>query len=287
MLTRQKALLRFIANAGDHIGKTRLQKLSFVLRSEIKDSPTSLVYQFVPYQFGPYSFTLNHELRSLESEGYVRLHEQDIQIQPSIKIPDLDRGLTYAVDMVSRRFASVKTETLVSLVYKQDPWYTAKARDKSKRLSTIPKTSCHVFTIGYEGLMLEGLLDLLLRNGIERLIDVRANPVARRFGFHRSTLLRHCQDLNIEYVHIPELGIDSESRSDLNSPKAYETLFYRYETETLAINQEAVALATKLILEKPSALMCMEADCLYCHRSYLAREISRKTELGIRELRIR
>ncbi len=286
MLTRQKALLRFIANDGGSIGKTRLQKLSFVLNGEIKDSPTNLVYQFVPYQFGPYSFTLNHELKALESEGYIHIFDQEIKVLPSVKLPEFDRPLTNAVDMVSRRFASVKTDALVSIVYRDEPWYTSKARDKSKRTSTIPKTSCRVFTVGYEGLMLEGLLDLLLRNGIERLIDVRANPVARRFGFHRSTLLKHCQYLGIDYVHIPELGIDSESRSDLNGFKAYEALFLRYETEILPSNKQAVSIASKLITEKPSALMCMEADCLTCHRSYLAREISRNTDLGIQELRV-
>ncbi len=86
MLTRQKALLRLIANDGTHMGKTRLQKLAFLLRDEISDSPTSRVYQFVPYHFGPYSFTLSHELRNLESDGFVRISEQDIHILKGVEI---------------------------------------------------------------------------------------------------------------------------------------------------------------------------------------------------------
>ena len=34
--------------------------------------------------------------------------------------------------------------------------------------------------------MLDGLLDILLKAGVKKLIDVRCNPVARRFGFTRA-----------------------------------------------------------------------------------------------------
>lgn len=285
MLTRQKALLRLIANGGTHIGKTRLQKLAFLLRDEITDSPTSQVYQFVPYQFGPYSFTLSHELKSLESDGFIRISEQDIHLLDGVQVPVVDKQLAYSIDTLSRRFAAVKTDVLVSTVYKRFPWYTCNARDKAKRLAKPIHSPLAIYTVGYEGLMLEGLLDLLLQNGIERLIDVRANPVARRFGFHKSTLLRHCSDLNIDYVHIPELGIASSERAGLVGSKEFEALFCQYEAGTLKRELAAIARATSLIREKPSALLCMEADCTSCHRSRLAVRIREEIELPILELR--
>jgi uncharacterized protein (DUF488 family) len=47
---------------------------------------------------------------------------------------------------------------------------------------------------------------------IRRLIDVRSNPTARRYGFHESTLDRLVNRLSIEYRHFAELGIRSEIR---------------------------------------------------------------------------
>jgi uncharacterized protein (DUF488 family) len=267
------------------MGKTRLQKLAFLLRDEISDSPTSRVYQFVPYHFGPYSFTLSHELRNLESDGFVRISEQDIHILKGVEIPAVDMQFGRSIDSLSRRFAAVKTEVLISTVYKRFPWYTCNARDKTKRLAKPKKSPIAIYTVGYEGLMLEGLLDLLLQNGIERLIDVRANPVARRFGFHKSTLVRHCSDLNIDYVHIPELGIASSERAGLVESKDFENLFFQYEAGTLKRELPAIARATCLIQEKPSALLCMEADGRSCHRSRLAARIGKDIELPILELR--
>jgi len=285
MLTRQKALLRLIANEGGSIGKTRLQKLAFSLRDEVVGSPTSKVYQFVPYHFGPYSFTMTHELTKLASEGIITISESEIALSDSVPNIILEPALRTSVDYVSRRFANVKTEALVTTVYSRNPWYTAKARDKAKRTSKVPSASPAIFTVGYEGLMLEGLLDLLLRNGIKRLIDVRANPVARQFGFHKSTLQRHCCDLDIEYVHVPELGIASVERSSLDDQRSYDLLFSKYEAHTLKSQCRLVEQVGKMILETPSALMCMEADCYCCHRTTLAREIHRQLGLSIKELR--
>ena len=286
MLTRQKALIRLIANEGGSIGKTRLQKLAFSLREAVDGSPTSKVYQFIPYHFGPYSFTLTHELAKLEAEGIVRISESEITLSDLVPNLILEPALRTSIDFVSRKYANVKTDVLVKTVYARNPWYTSKARDKAKRVQDAPSVNLAIFTVGYEGLMLEGLLDLLLRNGIKRLIDVRANPVARQFGFHRSTLQRHCRDIDIEYTHIPELGITSEDRSGLDGQRSYDLLFSKYARETLISQDLVVDLVGSMLAEKPSALMCMEADCSCCHRTTLARALQQKIGLPIQELRL-
>ena len=63
MINRQRALIRFIANEGGRIKLLRLVKLSFLLRETAEEIPKSNLYDFIPYHYGPYSFTLNHELR--------------------------------------------------------------------------------------------------------------------------------------------------------------------------------------------------------------------------------
>jgi uncharacterized protein (DUF488 family) len=136
----------------------------------------------------------------------------------------LDRTFAKKIDSLSRRYQNVITSTLVSRVYSDYPWYTTLAKNTTLRKVVVPvakPTVFIVFTVGYEGLMLDGLLDLLLRNGVKRLVDVRCNPEARRFGFHKSTMARHCQDLAIQYTHLPELGIPSNKRTDLNDSESY------------------------------------------------------------------
>jgi len=141
-----------------------------------------------------------------------------------------------------------------------------------------------VFTAGYEGLQIDGFLDLLVQTGIQRLIDVRNNPVARRYGFHKSTLNRLCGHLSIEYVHIPELGIVSEDRQGLDTSADYNKLFDIYERSTLPKQSTSVDRVGKMMVQKPSVLVCMEAEACRCHRSRLGAEVSRLTGLPLSHL---
>lgn len=69
--------------------------------------------------------------------------------------------------------------------------------------------------------------------GIAALIDVRANPVSRKYGFARSSLSDIAGKLDIDYTHIPELGISSKDRSQLCDFDSYQELLDRYERKTL------------------------------------------------------
>jgi uncharacterized protein (DUF488 family) len=231
MINRQRALIRIIANEGGRVTMLRLVKLSFLLRESAENVPKSTLYEFIPYHYGPYSFTLNHELRASERDGWVRTSESDVALlrKPEPEVSKLDRGLANEIDSLTRRYRNVGTPTLVSRVYANYPWYTSRAKDERLQDAAVPTGSPAIFTVGYEGLMLDGLLDLLLRTGVKRLIDVRCNPVARRFGFHKSTLDRHCRDVAIQYSHVPELGIPSSKRADLDDQKSYNRLFDYYE----------------------------------------------------------
>ena len=114
---------------------------------------------------------------------------------------------------------------------------------------------------------------------------MRGNPIARRYGFHKATLHRICNDIGIEYVHFASLGIPSAWRAELSDHSSYQRLFERYEAEILPRQSSAVDSVAGLVAESPSALMCMEADHDCCHRSRLGAEVARRTSLPIRELR--
>ena len=115
---------------------------------------------------------------------------------------------------------------MVDAVYRKYPWFTMNSDVLQKRTVKRPKAEPAVYTkIGYEGLMVDSLLDILLRKGISRLVDVRCNPIARRYGFHRSTLMGLCADLGIEYVHVASLGVPSAWRVNLSDSESGESLF--------------------------------------------------------------
>lgn len=287
MITRQKAILRLLANEGGATTKLRLVKLAFLLRQTAAHAPASGTYEFLPYHYGPYSFTLSYDLRSLERDGWIRILDANLLATRPLmdETSSLDRSFRWEIDNLVEDRRSVSTDELVRSVYRDYPWFTARAKNLALRANLLPVADLAVYTVGYEGLMLDGFLDLLLRNGIRQLADVRCNPVARRFGFHKSTLARHCADVGIDYIHLPELGIPSGLRQSLNSTEAYTKLFAEYERQILPANGDALATASRLLCEKPTALMCMEADARCCHRTSLARELASRTSLPLRELR--
>jgi uncharacterized protein (DUF488 family) len=286
MLSRQRAILRLLQNEGGSISRLRLVKLAFLL-SRDPAAPRTAVYDFVPYKRGPFSFTLYHDLRSLQRDGWVVEGEHDITTAeaPDLEIAFLDRDVLALIDRISVAQLPVSTPALVDSIYRAYPWFTLNSEAVRKRAVTRPVATPAVYTVGYEGITVDGLLDLLLRKGMRRLIDVRCNPIARRYGFHKETLRRLCADVDIDYLHMAALGVPSAWRTDLSDEASYARLFERYDNEILPAQAMAVDKAEALISEMPSALMCMEANHHSCHRSRLGAEIARRTSLPVKELR--
>ena len=73
----------------------------------------------------------------------------------------------------------------------------------------------------------------LLKNDVKVLVDVRRNPLSMKFGFSKSLLKKYCAALDIEYVHFPEVGINSEARQELNTQSDYNALFLNYRTNDI------------------------------------------------------
>ena len=280
-----------LERAGRPVSHLELVKWVFLLAGETPSRGGDAFYDFVPYQYGPFSFTLFHEMRNLARDGYVAPIELDgreaweriNEVIPPTGAVSQEVYLD-AARIVSRSQGS-SSKDLIDYVYERYPWFTVNSR--IKKLDSRPKAPLAVHTIGYEGLSIDCLLNTLMREGIQCLVDVRRNPVARRYGFHRSTLSRLCTKVNIEYIHVPEVGIPSELRQNLNDQEAYDRLFARYESELLPAAQPAVQQIAKVVAEKPSALMCMEADPATCHRTRLGQRIAEITALPLNHIQER
>ena len=100
-----------------------------------------------------------------------------------------------------------------------------------------------------------------------------------KYGFSKSLLKKFCESVGIEYVHMPEVGIDSDQRQELNSQRDYDQLFRIYKKENLATTKEIQTKILELLqVKKRVALTCFEANICQCHRKPLAESICALSE---------
>src|SRR5579885_3368821 len=82
-----------------------------------------------------------------------------------------------------------------------------------------PSERADFFTLGYSGRKTEEILDLLKRHGVRTLLDIRQNPVSMyRPELSKANLVKLMTEHDIEYAHVPELGVPRDIRA-----KAIET----------------------------------------------------------------
>lgn len=282
MLNRQKALLEIVRLAGGEIDRMVLTKWAFLIRQETETRGGDAFYDFVPYQYGPFSFGLYQEMDKLVAQGYLQECGASAWKLGEIPAPLVERSIRADLTAVVSRFRQFSVEKLLDYVYDAYPQFTVNSRRKKLAERRVAPVS--VYTAGYEGKSIDAFLNGLIETGIMHLIDVRSNPIARRYGFHRSTLERLTGRLGIRYSHVPHLGISSELRQQLETQDDYEQLFRRYEGTTLKTEQAAIDTVSAWIREMPSVLVCMEAEPRCCHRARLANSVSRLTGLSITHL---
>jgi len=270
------------------VSRLELTKWSFLLHKETASMGGSAFYEFVPYHYGPFSFGLYYDIKGLLKKGYIEEGNnkswkitRPIVVWKSVK--NLNKAVKNDVDNIMRKYAGSPIKNVIDYIYDKYPWYTVNARSGSRFSKKTGKIA--VYTAGYEGTQIDGFLNFLLQNGIQRIIDVRKNPIARRYGFHKSTLNRLCDNLNIDYHHFPELGIPSSLRKNLSGDNDYQKLFSLYNKTVINDEQSSIKTVTNLINEKTSVLICSEADPAHCHRSHLAVPISENSGLDIKHLR--
>lgn len=283
MLNRQKTILEFLKTAERPVLRTELAMWSFLLRHEYDSSGGSAFYDFVPYQLGPFSFSLCQEIGKLTEQSYVSENgDESWSLNAEVPFKSPVTPVQRDVARIVRRFGDWDSEKLFDYIDAAYPNYTVNSRGQN--ITSQAETEPAVFTAGYEGLSVDAFLNLLIEHGVRRLIDVRHNPTARRYGFHRSTLQRLTGNLDIDYIHVPELGIHSSLRQELDTMDDRESLFDHYEKTTLSDNEKALDQVACWMKEKPSVLVCMESEAVCCHRSRVAKRISQRTSLPIKNL---
>jgi uncharacterized protein (DUF488 family) len=135
-------------------------------------------------------------------------------------------------------------------------------------------------TIGYEKSSLADFVATLRLAGVDTLVDVRERAQSRRPGFSKKALALALHNVEINYLHLPQLGDPKEGREAARAGKM--NLFREIYGEVIVGQpaQEALNLLINLILEQSVCLMCFERDHNDCHRKIVAEEL--EVRLGLK-----
>lgn len=290
MYYRRKLILALLQLFEGELEKIRLQKLLFLFtqsQQKAKSHVNGSIYDFIPYKFGCYSYSANADLTTMVNKGMLTETESHFKSNEKTDylklIEDPDRKQLQEIKLL---YSKMNAKALMKYTYIHYPYWATKSVKAESILTTEelekvyqckPKISKTIlFTIGYEGISLEEYLNRLLKNDVKVLVDVRNNPLSMKYGFSKSQLKRYCESLSIQYIHFPEVGIQSGQRQELNSQSDYDTLFAVYRKNNLPQTQPTQNKILGLLKQNYRiALTCFEANICQCHRKHLAAAISK------------
>ncbi|HEX3564004.1 MAG TPA: DUF488 domain-containing protein [Acidimicrobiales bacterium] len=124
-----------------------------------------------------------------------------------------------------------------------------------------------IYSVGYEGLELQGLVDHLTAAKVSLVVDVRLNPVSRKRGFSKKSLTTELDRMGIAYRHEPTLGNPQENRESFRRGDGEEG---RHRMRAV-LNGSGAALQRLVedARDKRVAVLCVERDRHRCHRQVI------------------
>jgi uncharacterized protein (DUF488 family) len=126
-----------------------------------------------------------------------------------------------------------------------------------------------IYSVGYEGLTLDGLVDRLSGAKVSVVVDVRLNPVSRRPGFSRKRLAEALTAAGIEYVHEKQLGNPQDNRDSFRDGDGKEGRA-RMRAILASDASDAMKRLVAMASKKRVALLCVEREHHRCHRCVIS-----------------
>lgn len=259
---RQRFLLSFIQSLPNGVSATELQKLVFLYIMNTHSD----YYEFVPYKFGSYSFQLAEDIEILRRDSFIHSDPKYIQATEKLKQEMLGPIAQERGNQLIRRvyraypYYAINSEIVDRLFEREEAEYFHNQRNLYRKNEQV------LFNIGYESKGVENFINTLILNDVRMLIDVRKNPISRKFGFSKGKLEHIMKTIGIKYVHIPELGIESEKRIGLETEEDYYNLFIEYEKTLVKRKRYLDDLYSLFEANVRVALMCFEKNPQQCHR---------------------
>ncbi|SMP62465.1 Uncharacterized conserved protein, DUF488 family [Sphaerochaeta associata] len=288
MLYRRKVFLNLVLRHKKPLSLVRLQALMFLL---VK-STGNAYYDFIPHTYGCYSISLYNDQEALtkqdvviEARGdspfnsFLSVDNQRVELD-SILLKDEDSPLLDKLicdsehqsddDLLERVLKAYPFYAIRSLLldrFSSDQVFISKIQTIRDHVTSAPR---YLYTIGYEGLSIDGFLQSLILQNIKTLVDVRKSAFSMRPEFRKKNLEAALMEAGIQYYPMPEVGIPASNRKELLPSGRRCDLFKWYSENTLPLCERYASVVARLVSRENIALMCYEKDPKDCHRSLFA-----------------
>ena len=233
------------------------------------------------------NYEVYKDKRALIERGFLLNDELRFAVSAPVgAFYSLNQSEKASLYLFHKQMSDLRGDALIRKTYLEYPEYMKLSEIKERILTTqeieslsgpceLPfENKATVFTIGYEGISIDEYLRRLIKADIDILVDVRRNPKSMKFDFNCKKLADYVSKVSIQYMGIPELGIPSDLRVDLDSEAAYRELFALYDKDILPKQTDKVNKISDLIKEgKKVALTCFEKDYNHCHRYRIAKKL--------------
>jgi len=256
--------MAIVQELGGTIQANIMQPLLFLYCHQFVDH--NHYYDFIPSADGPVSLQAEEDKKLLTRKKQLQAVDDWVAVE-GIKrhaVP-LDFFEKTATQRMKNQELHIKSrDELLAMIRESHPAYSTPGQtsDADEKM---------FFSIGYEGVSLEAYVNSLTEHQVKLLCDVRKNAYSQKFGFTKGELQSALAVASIDYLHMPQLGIVSEKRQELNTDADYRALFDEYERTTLAEQQGALDKLMQLAEERGRiAITCFEAEPHQCHRSRVA-----------------
>jgi uncharacterized protein (DUF488 family) len=142
-----------------------------------------------------------------------------------------------------------------------------------------------LFTIGYEQVSSNAVLDTLSNAGVGLLVDVRAVAASRRAGFSKTALAAGVASRDIGYLHLRGLGTPADGRHAARTGH-YDEMRRIFEAHLATPTaQEQLDELTQLVKSgQPICLLCFERHPEHCHRMIVAELICERVGVDVEHL---
>jgi uncharacterized protein (DUF488 family) len=125
-----------------------------------------------------------------------------------------------------------------------------------------------IYSVGYEGMTVESLVDRLAGAKVTTLVDVRLNPISRKPGFSRKRLTEALAGAGIEYLHEKDLGNPPDNRQSFQTGDGEAG-----RARMRAILENGSGPALERLVERAGgeriAVLCVEREQDRCHRQVI------------------
>ena len=133
-----------------------------------------------------------------------------------------------------------------------------------------------LYTIGFTQKHAETFFELLQRNGIQRLVDIRISPSGQLSGFARKEDLPYFLDRlagGCAYLHLPELAPAKEILTDYRAGGDWNRYVLRFE---MLMDERGIPATLRRgdFEAQISCLLCSEATPEQCHCRLVAERLA-------------